>query len=72
MFLISQILEITSALTLARAGGGGVDATPHEFFWNGFRNAVRIALKFCKAYGTSFAQLLTKKKLTGPGQVTEL
>ena len=50
----------------------GVDATPpHEFFWNGFRTAGRIALKFCIAYGASFAQLLAKK-LTGSGQVTEL
>ena len=57
-------------LTLARTGGGG-DATPHEFFWNGRRAAGRIALKFCIAYGTSFAQLLANK-LTGSGQVMEL
>ena len=57
-------------LTLARAGGG-VDETPHEFFWNGFRAAGRIALKFCTTYKASFAQLLGKK-LTGSGQVTEL
>ena len=29
-------------------------------FWNGRRTAWRIALKFCIAYGTSSAQLLTK------------
>ena len=40
--------------------GGGVDAPPHEFFWNGFRTAGRIVLKFRIAYGSSVAQLLAK------------
>ena len=56
--------------TLARAGG--LDATPHEFFWNDFRTAGRIALKICIAHGAFFAQLLEKKILTGSGQVMEL
>ena len=34
--------------------GGGGDATPHEFFWNGRRAAGRIALKFCTAHGASW------------------
>ena len=54
-------------LTLARAGG--IDATPHELFWNDCRTAGRIVLKFCIAYGASFAQLL-EGNLTGSGQVT--
>ena len=36
---------------------GGGDATPHEFFWNSFRTAWWIVLKFCIVYGASFAQL---------------
>ena len=44
---------------------------PMRFLWNGRRTAGRIALKFCTAYGVSFAQLL-EKNLTGSGQVTEL
>ena len=53
-------LQQPRTLTLARIRG--VDATPppHEFFWNGRQTAWRIALKFCTAYGASFAQLLTK------------
>ena len=41
--------------------GVGGDATPHDFFSNGRRTAVLITLKFCTAYGASFAQLLAKK-----------
>ena len=46
---------MADVLTLARTGGGGADATSHEFFRNGRRTARRIALKFCIAYGASFA-----------------
>ena len=53
--------ESKSLLTLAHIGGGGGLMHPHEFFWNGRRTAGRIALKFCTAYKTSFAQLLAKK-----------
>ena len=57
-------------LTLARAWG--VDATPHEFFWNGFRTAERITLTFCIADGASFAQLLAKNDqvMLGHGAMT--
>ena len=44
---------------------GGVDATPHEFFWAGRHTVWRIVLKFSIAYGASFAQLLAKKIWSG-------
>ena len=53
-------LSRNGQLTLARAGGGGVDATPMSFSWNGCQSG-RIALKFCIVYEGSFAQPLVKK-----------
>ena len=41
--------------------GGGDVTPPHAFFWTGRRTTGLIALKFCVANGTSFAQLLVKK-----------
>ena len=41
-------------------GGGGPDASPHEFLWNGRRTVGWIALKFCIDYGASFVQLWAK------------
>ena len=63
----SEILPLTLALA-----GGGVDATPWGFFFcDAPRTMRRVVVKFCIAYGASFAQLLVKI-LTGSCQVTEL
>ena len=43
--------------TLALVHAGGSMRTPMSFFWNGRRTPGRIVLKFCVAYGASFAQL---------------
>ena len=59
-------------LTLARSGGGWCNPPPHEFFWAWRHTVWRIVLKFSRAYGVSFAQLLVKKNLVGSGQVTKL
>ena len=52
-------------LTLALAGGGC--PPPLRFFCDAPRTMRRIVLKFCIAYGTSFAQRLVKK--CWPGHV---
>ena len=54
--------------------GGGVDATtPLKFFRDAPRTMRRIVLKFCIAYGASFAHLLVKKidwVMSGHGAMT--
>ena len=51
---------VCSCLTLAHADGGGSMQPPWVFFWYSLRTAGRIALKFCIAYGASFAQQGTR------------
>ena len=54
--------------------GGGVDATPLlRFFCDAPRTMSRIVLKFCIAYGASFAQLLVNffdQVMSGDGAMT--
>ena len=52
-------------------GGGVTQHPPWVFFWNGRRSAWRITLKFRLTNWAYFAQL-SRKILTGSGQVTEL
>ena len=56
-----------------RPGMGG-RCDPPEFFCDVPRTMRRIVLKFCTAYGTSFAQLLVKKEfdrvMSGHGAMT--
>ena len=55
-----QFLRTIQDLTLAHVGGGLVQP-PLRFFCDAPRTMRRIVLKFCTAYGASFAQLLIKK-----------
>ena len=52
--------------------GGGGGGMPQLIFWNARRNAWRIELYFCVAYGASLCTTFGKKKMSGSCQVAEL
>ena len=66
-FLVNySVLETQLHKFNPRPCRGGCNPPPHELFWNGCQTTGQITMKFCTAYGVSFAQLLGKKLL---GQV---